>query len=345
MHRIEIDEFGVITGLRGYCKGGGGGGSTGGGGGGSGAVDYPDYMKTFHADILNKDGTVTVGATKSIVGLINTAHSNNPFTGENAFDPDTDIAAMETALSGLNTIISAIDPITTFDAYLTDAIAEVAPITAAIEAIDITAQATAVASGLGDAVDNEITTKVLPRFQRGMQDINAVQSSTFVIGQAVIEGFRDTDVARATSDYLAKGHVLQTEGIIKSQLSATQLVEMITKMLMVQLEYEKSYALSIVEQRRIKIVAKNEQSEVDRSIDEHEAAWDLEVMQHGANMLASIGGGVVAPTSGSGRNDSQRSAIGGALAGGLSGAAAGAMVGGPLGAAIGGVLGIGASFL
>ena len=48
-------------------------------------------------------------------------------------------------------------------------------------------------------LDDEIHTKVLPRFRRGMQDINAVVSSAFPIGHSIIEGFRDRDVDRHAS--------------------------------------------------------------------------------------------------------------------------------------------------
>lgn len=367
MRKVRIDEFGVITGMRCYFKGGGGGGSSGGGGGGSGAVDYPAYMKTFHEDLLNKAGTVTL--TNSIAGLINTAHSNNPFTGENAYDPGTDITAMETALSGYDTIISGVVPATLFSTYLTAAIADITtsvfnpptPNAAAdIAAVDTDTATEADAIAFGAILDDQITTTVLPRFQRGMQDINAVQSSTFVIGQSNIEGFRDRDVAKHLSGLRARTFEQKVDKQFTAYTQDDQLnlksaefkaelimkaVDGITKLLLAQLEHEKAYALAIIEQKRIKIVAKNEQNETDRAIDENEATWNLEVMQHGANMLASIGGGVAAPTSGSGRSQAQRSAIGGALAGGLSGAAAGAMVGGPWGAAIGGAIGIGASFL
>jgi uncharacterized Fe-S cluster-containing protein len=48
-------------------------------------------------------------------------------------------------------------------------------------------------------LDDEINSKVLPRFRRGMQDINAVVSSSFVIGESNIEAFRNRDVSRHAS--------------------------------------------------------------------------------------------------------------------------------------------------
>jgi hypothetical protein len=71
----------------------------------------------------------------------------------------------------------------------------------AVTTIDAVADADIVAdvAAFSNQLDDEITTKVLPRFRRGMQDINAVVSSAFVIGEAVIEGFRDRDVAKHSS--------------------------------------------------------------------------------------------------------------------------------------------------
>lgn len=47
--------------------------------------------------------------------------------------------------------------------------------------------------------DDNITTRVLPRFRRGMQDIGAVVSSAFPIGEAIIEAFQARDVAKYDS--------------------------------------------------------------------------------------------------------------------------------------------------
>jgi hypothetical protein len=56
----------------------------------------------------------------------------------------------------------------------------------------------------GARLDDTISSDVLPRFQAGMRDINAVQSSAFVIGRAVIEGMRDRDVAMFDADLTTK---------------------------------------------------------------------------------------------------------------------------------------------
>ena len=58
---------------------------------------------------------------------------------------------------------------------------------------------TADVDAFADQLDDEITTKILPRFKCGMLNINAVQTSAFTIGQSIIEGFRDRDVAKHAS--------------------------------------------------------------------------------------------------------------------------------------------------
>lgn len=56
------------------------------------------------------------------------------------------------------------------------------------------------AESMGTEIDRQIETIVLPRFQAGMRDINAVQSSSFVIGEALIEDGRNEIVAKVLRD-------------------------------------------------------------------------------------------------------------------------------------------------
>jgi hypothetical protein len=62
----------------------------------------------------------------------------------------------------------------------------------------------AAVTAYGTRLDDTISSDVVPRFQAGMRDINAVQSSAFVIGRAVIEGMRDRDVANFDADLTTK---------------------------------------------------------------------------------------------------------------------------------------------
>lgn len=291
-------------------------------------------------------------------------------------------------------------------------------------------------AALADQIDDEITAKILPRFRRGMTDINAVVSSAFPIGEAIIEGFRDRDVAKHASTLRVRaaevnaeirtnnernhvevgkanlskdvevaklnltkdvevaknnqtveaqykvaninkslkaseidvdkavkvglGNLNKDMGIVNSNLSKTlnlaqanmnkdievgkfnivqandtkrmelDAVRQMLGLMLQRISWEGDYARMSVEANRIKITALKEQADQDFAIDEHDAMWDLEVFQFGANVMAAIQGGtsnnpIKAPTK-------LQSAIGGAM----SGAAAGAMVGTAYGTATAG---------
>jgi hypothetical protein len=157
--------------LRVNFKGGGGGG------GGAGIVDYPDYMEDYHEAILG-DGVLTNDATD----VMEAAQGASPFAATVAYDPAAQIIDMETAITGFNVMVAAIIETTDWAALHTQAetsIGAVATITDAVIEADVDAFA--------DQLDDEILTKTLPRFQAGMRDINAVVSSAFAMGEAVIE--------------------------------------------------------------------------------------------------------------------------------------------------------------
>ena len=52
----------------------------------------------------------------------------------------------------------------------------------------------------GSLIDDEIETTSLPRLQTGMRDMNAVMSSSFVVGKSLIEDTRTKMVAKFSAD-------------------------------------------------------------------------------------------------------------------------------------------------
>jgi len=288
-------------------------GGNSGGGGGSGKVSYPTYMQDAHSDWLDDSGVDTL--TESMASVMEAAIGNSPWTAQAAYDPDTDIAAILASGTTLQALVTLLSSGTTLDTLIADVLDE---------------------SRIDDAVtefaadlDARLTNEVIPRFERGMQDINAVVSSAFVIGRALIEEGQDRQVAKYSAD-------LHMKAFSDDAIRVIQL----------KLEYQKVATSIIAELYRLKIVAKKEQTDTDMNIDDKDAKWDLEVFQYGANLLAGIGGGT-GNTSKPGPSQAQ-SAIGGAL----SGAAAGAMVGSTVpgfgtatGAVVGGVLGAASAFL
>ena len=295
---IEEESY-EYSGLVAECKGGGGGGS--------GVVDFPAYMKNIHNDWLDNTGVDSI--TSSVTDIMNSATGSSPWTAASAYDPDTDLVTMLAAPDVLQTLVTLLSAGTSLDTLVSGIVDH--------SRVDL-----AVTEYEAD-LDARLTAEILPRFEAGMRDINAVMSSSFALGKAVIEDGQTRQAALYSANQHSKAF----------SDDALQVINM-------KLEYQKAVSTMIAEANRIKIVAKKEENATDLKINEEDALWDLEVFQYGANLLGSIGGGTAISKSPKGASDMQ-SAIGGAM----TGAAAGAMVGGPWGAVAGGVLGAGASFL
>ena len=286
----------------------------GGGGSSSGKVDYPEHMKVVQADWLYQSGSDHI--TMSMTDVMNAALGSSPWIDQVAYDTDNDVAAMIEASDDLQTLVSLLSSNNSLDSIMANVLDD--------SYIDN------VVNEYAEDLDARLESETLPRFEAGMRDINAVMSSAFAIGRAIIEENQDRQVAKFAAD-------LHMRNSIDNAIRVVGL----------KLEYQKIASAMTIEAHRLKIVSKKEEYETNMTIDEKDALWDLQVFQHGANLLASIGGGVAVPGGGKGPSQLQ-SAVGGAL----SGAAAGAMVGSAVpgigtvtGAIVGGVLGAGSAFL
>jgi len=302
----------------------------GGGGGGTGAVSHSAYMETFHGQLLDHAGVDT--PTSSLIDIINAALGNSPYAGELAYDPAVPIAAWETALTNWDVMLAAITETTDWADLHAQAVTSIDGVVDA----EITADVIAFAA----EQDDQILTVTLPRFQAGMRDINAVVSSAFVVGEALIEGFRDRDVARHSS----KLRIASIDGRANLYMSGT---DQMLRFLLSKYAWEESYARHIIEANRLKIVALKEETDVQLEVDESDAVWDLELFAYGGNLLAGIGGGVA--TSKPKKKNTAASVMGGAVTMGVAGGMmAGAQAGGVTGlqgAAIGAVLGAAMAYM
>uniref|UniRef100_A0A6M3KAK1 Uncharacterized protein n=1 Tax=viral metagenome TaxID=1070528 RepID=A0A6M3KAK1_9ZZZZ len=366
-------------------------GSSGGGGGSSGQVAYPAYLSGIQSDWLSKGDEMGVGADeieKSITAVMNSALGSSPWLGASAYDPSGPIASYEAAVDMFAAMLAGVDFPSLWESFFTTAktvtgeptdlvIADIAAIGDLVvtDAADITdAEIVLDVTAFANQLDDEILTKVLPRFRRGMQDINAVVSSSFAIGESNIEGFRDRDVSRHSSALRVtaalknadigmanmgkdvqvgianlgkdsdiaianmKKDVQVGEINTKSMTDYVRLyfagADILLKSTIQNIAFEESYARIMIEGNRIKIVALKEENDVNNTIGEEDALWDLGVFQAGANLLAGAGGGVAGSKT-SNKPNVAMSVLGGAM----SGAAAGGTVAGPYGAAVGAVLG------
>ena len=280
----------------------------GGGGSSSGKVSHSAYLETIHNDWLDNTGVDTI--TSSMTDVMDTAQGASPWAAQVAYDPDTAITAMTDSVAALQTMVTLLSNGTTLDTLIADILDD--------------ARIDTVVDEYAADLDARLAAEVLPRFRRGMQDINAVVSSAFVIGAALIEVGQDRQVAKFSADIHNKA----------ASDDALKVIEL-------KLNYQQIATHAISEINRIKIVAKKEENEVAMTIDNKDAIWDMEVFQFGSNLLAGIGGGTLVP--GSGGPSTAQSVIGGAM----SGAAAGAMMsyGNPIATGAGALLGAASGLL
>ena len=280
-----------------------------GGGSSSGKISYPAYLQSTHNDWLDHTGVDTI--TSSVVDFMNAGQGNSPWTGQAAYDPDADITAMITAEDSLQDLVTLLSNGTTLDTLISSVLDE---------------------SRIDDAVDEyaadlaaRLTAEVIPRFERGMQDINAVSSSAFVIGRALIEEGQDRQVAKYSAD-----------------LHMRVFSEDALRVIQMKLEYQKFASHMLTDIYRMRISAKVDENQVEMEIDDKDARWDIELFQYGGNLIAAIGGGTMVP------KDTSPSKIQSAIGGAMSGAVAGAMIGaagGPIGMAGGAFIGAASALL
>ena len=220
------------------------------------------------------------------------------------------------------------------------------------------------------------------RFVAPMADINAVHSSTFVIGMALLEDGYNRDVrtfaantkkelvdrymnvyATMMNIYIATGAQLTRDRIanfnqvfaqyitayIQNEQSKDQFLVQSTSEMMAALKSNINFEASAVnlqsEINRLKIVASKEQTDRDLELDVADAQWPFDVLLQGGNMLASISGAastVNRPMS------TAQSALSGALSFGAAGAQLGSAipgVGSLAGFGIGAAAGVAQAFL
>ena len=307
----------------------------GGGGGAQGRVDYPDYMKTQHHMWLNGGSAGGVGPAISTYIADGIAH--NPHNEHYVYDPSNEISTMWSRAGGLDNPLNCMDVSCQFNdivSYTKDN--WLALITNPDEIDDVI-------DAFAQKFDEDIEGTVLPRFEAGMRDINAVQTSAFVIGRALIETSRNHDVAVFSGDTRMRARF---DGVTNGIKAIHEAYSLELQALAHKLEYTRALSALMVETGRIVIVANKEYA--DGKIEERDARgkWPLDLYTYGGNMLASIGSASVQTGI---KKNKTASAIGGGLSGAAMGASTGAQMGvsggGYYGAAIGAVLGAAAGLL
>lgn len=302
-------------------------GSSGSSGGGSssGTVDYPEYMKDFHGDLLNLAWEII----QADYGV------DSPYAFFSTADPNTVFGvagAWTTPASHLNDFHNYSIPsnICNNTALSCLAIPSIGSLPDRISELT---------SDMSSALGARLNAEVLPRLKTGLLNIGAVCSSAYSIAQSNLENENTRQIARADAELRLKRQDWYLDSWVKHSMQQRELGYKVTAAESERLKLVGQLALEI---GRIYSASKYDNDVIEAEMAAKDRRWDMENLQYGANVLAGISGGTV--TRGS---EVKQSSIGGAISSMASGAAAGAMagsaipgVGTAVGAGVGAALGL-----
>jgi len=232
-------------------------------------------------------------------------------------------------------------------------------------------------SELSGAVVAALDADTIGRFEAGMRDINAVQTSSFVLGKAALYARVGLDLSKMTGAMRLQTIIDRNRGVVEGsvrlfdetqKIIAARNAEVVKGSFQLFNEVQKTvlardvaisegsfrlfdqiekFALSraaltsaYMDKGKIAIVAEKERLDRQVDLDLSEATWPFYMYQQAGNLLGSIGagGGAAAAIN---KPNPTASAVGGVITGAVSGAMIGGMATswtGP-GAIIGGVVG------
>lgn len=359
------------------------------GGGVSGAVEFPDHMEDIHKEWLGySDGPQ--GLVTNLSDAMNSALRSlgNPFSGFEYEDPAPILSDINSELSSYKDVVDALDAEVDYNSIVDNAVKKVDTVgvlndvdTSGIvtalksenEELIADAIETAVQAIESEALDNVVNafaerqryakSRAVRQYTGQMADINAVQSSAFMFGIALIEA----EHLQSVSDFNAQVSIDVYRDMVKAyigRLSENLNIELRKKSIRDQIlmnsinltmqafnsnkNFKKSLLELTTEINRIEFLIGQEYVASSADLKNKEATWPFKVFTYGGQLLGSMGGGTALPEGPS----KAGSAIGGALSGAASGALSGASIGaagGPItavgGAAIGAGAGLAAALL
>lgn len=319
-------------------------------------IMYAPYVEQWHSTWLTRMETLWTQAIAA-----------NPYTSlMTPYDPDAALDGMLAALNAycavllnfhntsldINVVAAAFDKAKTIETFVpgTAWSGHLSTITPLVDAQLLeTTEIDESVNQYSEQLQADIEEKTLPAFEAGMRDINAVMSTSFIIGEALIFAEKNRNVAKYRADLLLAAWADRNKAIMN--LSTTLLdadfktyaaygtfAEMVGKFWIQGVEFKRQLTDKLIDVLRMKIVAKKEEDDetLRRAIEN--AKWPMSMSQYPASMLGSAGGGHAVPE-GTGGGPTVASVLGGVMAGASIGAMFNGETGGAWGSAIGGVAG------
>lgn len=284
-------------------------------------VRYAPYLEAAHEEILNSTGGDGLGG-HSVFEAIHASIGQSPYSTYSSVDVDEGFFGY---VEGTSTTYEISNFPSLFDMY--------GKFMAGLDVCDLWGtmyenvvqggEITDAVTAHSEIVQDELDTTIVPRFLAGMRDINAVQSSAFVTGKALIANAHLKNI----NEFQAK---IRLNAIQTSAIMWAKHLDWNREVMAVYSGMFGQYYSTSKE-----MVGTNLEYAIKDEL------WDLSVLDHGRAAIGAMAGAAAAKIE---PEPSQaRKALGGAMSGAAMG---GAMTGGsPLGAVIGGLLGAAASFI
>lgn len=168
----------------------------------------------------------------------------------------------------------------------------------------------------------DLENDVIPRYEVGMRDINAVMSGTFVVGKAMLETKRVKELSRFSAELRYK------------------MIPVAVDRWKAHLDWNKQVTTVYADILKLYIMATLDIDSHNYEMHAKDKLWPFTVLEYERLALGALTGARDVKSDVEGASQTQK-----ALGGAMSGAAAGALAGGGVpGAIVGGVLGLAASF-
>jgi len=160
----------------------------------------------------------------------------------------------------------------------------------------------------GDLIDDEIEQTSLPRLQTGMRDLNAVMSSSFVVGKSLIEDTRTKMVAKFSADLKYR------------------LIPVAQERWNTHLNWNKLVIGTYAEIMKLYFSAKTDVDEINYAMAAKNTLWPFTVLDFERAAVGALQGATTSKQDVAGASTASR-----VLSGALTGAAMGATVGAAIG--------------
>ena len=320
-------------------------GSGGSSGGGSSSSSLEPYIRTRHQAVLD-----------ALWNEIQTGE--NPYADINAFDVDqlTDailntlaefaqevvdfdnanlsVTPLAAGMAAQLAAITAFTPSTSWSGFLTTVLAALPDTGLSDTEIEDAV------GHIGDMVKEELEESILPTFEGGMRDINAVNSSAFLLGEANLYGKVTKQIAEAAATYRLEAAKMGLERTKVAVASVDSLVNAtlskisaygnyngeLTKIFLTGMSIKQAFTGMIVEAIKNVTTLKRDQWDEDNRLNVAEGRWYLDKYQYEGNMLGSVRGAVHSTAEGAQPANVSGSSLGGimSLVGGVMGMIGGA---------------------